>query len=164
MTTINILPARPELGSLPYDLNEARNRLNNVMTEGEGRDLTDAVKTVVENECKRLNGLMANAYAMIDRIVGGSASPSDTPKNLSSLVNVINSGIDALSKVVGNGTVIDFVRNKGGEVLDGAQGIYDDTKKGIEKTADKISSASPFIILVLVLVLGIVFFAGRIGR
>lgn len=155
-------PTIPALGDLPYQLNEAHNRLINAMGAAAGQDMLDAVKEIYNNEVSRLTGLLQVADAMVSRINSGSASPNDTVQNVTNVIGLLNAGIDGLNTIVGNSTALEYAQNVAADVETKVQQGYDIAKVGADGLAsivtDKIDSYGPWIILILFLVLGIAFY------
>lgn len=165
MSSAYMLPALPSLGSLPYDLDDAQYRLNQVRTQAEAKELSEASTIVFQNEVKRISALLDSTRKMIDRIVGGKPMSSDTPKQVQSMLTTIRSGIDGLYEIVGNGTVLDWAKNNFDKLPTTAKNIYEDVKeevdKGLDEVVGKAAILSPFLIIILALVLAIFIFARK---
>lgn len=159
----DMYPTIPELGSLPYALQKAEQRLFDAFAWAEDRHLTEASRAVYEAEGSRLRNLVVQCQAIISRINGGTPAKSDSVKQVSSLIDAINSGVDGLNQIIGNGTVLDYANNTFKDVGEGAKEAYSKVKEEVTETADKIVSGNaPWLILILGLVLAIIIFARKI--
>lgn len=155
-------PTLPELGEIPYQLEAASTRLYDLMGWAEERSLTDSVKLVYQNETKRISLLLEQAKSVVRRINSGEGGKGDTVKHANSLLEAINSGLDGLNALIGNGTALDYARNVFGDVGEGAKEAYSKVKEELIDTSDKlIGGNAPWLILILGLVLAIVIFVKR---
>jgi hypothetical protein len=158
----DMYPTIPELGSLPYELQDAERRLQETFAWAETRSLTEAVRVVYENEGARLRDLVAQCQKTINRINGGTPAKSDSVTMVKSLLSAINSGIDGLNTLVGNGTALDYAKSLLNDSVEEIGDAYHTVKEEVTSTANElISGNAPWLIIILGLVLAIVFFVKK---